>query len=62
MGEVIALKQYVSDEDIKHVVYSRQEIEQLFHCPTCGDIQVIAGTAWHTRPIEDHEPGFFHME
>lgn len=55
MSKVISLKNYTPPDEIQHVTYRKQEIEQMFHCSTCGDLQVIAGIVWHTKSEEDHE-------
>lgn len=55
MNNVIKLKHYTHKDDIDHVMYNRQEIEQVYDCPTCGELQVIGGVVWHIRPIEEHD-------
>lgn len=55
MSKVVDLKKYTKDEDIRHVMYDRQEIEQVYICEVCGELQVISGTVWHTNPIEEHD-------
>lgn len=52
---IISLKKYTKDKDIQHVMYDKQEIEQIYVCEVCGNLQVISGTVWHTRPIEEHD-------
>ena len=54
MSEVINLKKYTKPEDITHVMYYKQEIEQIFYCEACGELQVIDGIVWHIKPKEDH--------
>lgn len=54
-AEVLPLRKYVDETDIDHVMHDRQEIQQIYSCPTCGDLQVISGVCVHTRPIEDHD-------
>ena len=55
MSELISLKKYTKIEDINHVMHVKQEIEQLYHCEVCGDLQVISGTVWHIKPMEEHD-------
>ena len=55
MNKVVSLKKYTPPDQIQHVTYRKQEIEQTFHCPTCGDLQVIDGIVWHIKSEEDHE-------
>ena len=55
MNNVITLKHYTKQEDVQHVMYNRQEIEQIHVCPTCGELQVIDGIVWHIKPIEEHD-------
>jgi len=54
MSDIVSLKKYTKPEDIQHVMYYKQEIEQVFDCATCGELQVIGGIVWHIRPEEDH--------
>lgn len=56
MNDLISLKKYTKPEDITHVMYDKQEIEQIYHCEVCGDLQVIGGVVWHIKPIEEHNP------
>lgn len=51
---VTYLKAYTPKDKIKHVTYSRQEIEQTYNCETCGILQVINGVCIHTKPEESH--------
>ncbi len=55
MSELISLKKYTKLEDITHVMFDRQEIEQIYHCEICGDLQVTSGIVCHTKPMEDHD-------
>lgn len=59
MGDVIKLKHYTDSKDIKHVMYNKQEFEQIYLCETCGDLPVTGGSVWHTKPIEDHPERMF---
>ena len=54
MSNVTTLKHYTKPEDVQHVMYNKQEVEQIYACPVCGDLQVISGTVWHTKPFEMH--------
>jgi hypothetical protein len=54
-NKVISLKKYTSPESIQHVMYRRQEIESVYKCPACGDLQVIGGVVVHTKAAEDHD-------
>jgi len=54
MNDIVSLKKYTKPEDIQHVMYYKQEIEQIFDCTTCGELQVIDGIVWHIKPKEDH--------
>jgi len=58
MSDLISLKKYTKPEDVRHVMYDKQEIEQVYNCAVCGDLQVVSGTVWHTKPIEEHENGY----
>jgi len=55
MSQVVDLKKYTKPENITHVMYCKQEIEQVFDCKVCGKLQVISGIVWHTKPVEDHD-------
>jgi hypothetical protein len=55
MSELICLKKYTNPENIEHVMYDRQEIEQIYHCKICGDLQVISGVVWHIKPMDEHD-------
>jgi hypothetical protein len=52
---VVSLKAYKKPEQIQHVLHSRTEIDQIYHCSCCGDLQVIGGVCIHKWPIEDHK-------
>jgi len=54
MGDIVKLRRYTNDSDITHVMYKRQEIENIYICETCGELQVIDGIVWHIKPDEDH--------
>lgn len=56
--KLISLKKYTKPEDIRHVMYYKQEIEHIFDCVVCGELQVIDGIVWHTKPSEDHNETF----
>lgn len=58
-NNVIPLRRYTDSKDIQHVTFDRQEVEQLFNCPVCGDLQVVSGIVFHTKPNEYHEEGYF---
>lgn len=55
MSEIISLKKYTKPEEITHVMYDRQEIEQIYNCEVCGELQVIGGVVWHIKPIDEHK-------
>lgn len=55
MSDVVNLKKYTKPEDITHVMYDKQEIEQVYNCATCGELQVIGGVVWHTKPMGEHD-------
>lgn len=54
-SNVVSLKDYTPADKIKHVTFSRMEIEQTYECPTCGPLQVVSGVCIHIKPEEDHE-------
>jgi transcription elongation factor Elf1 len=54
-NNVVSLKNYTPEDEIKHVTYHKQEIEQIYNCPTCGELQVINGIVWHIKSEEEHE-------
>ena len=51
---VVSLKDYTPVDKIKHITYSKMDIEQTFECNVCGILQVIDGVCIHTKPDEDH--------
>jgi len=51
---VVSLKDYTPIDEIKHVTYTKMEIEQTYNCETCGPLQVINGVCVHTKPDEEH--------
>ena len=55
MGDLVKLKHYTNNSDIQHVMYDKQEIENIYICEACGELQVISGVVWHTKPIEEHK-------
>ena len=52
---VVSLRDYTPADKIKHVTFSRMEIEQTYECATCGPLQVVDGVCMHIKPEEDHE-------
>ena len=52
---VVSLRDYTPADKIKHVTFSRMEIEQVYECATCGPLQVVDGVCMHIKPEEDHE-------
>ncbi len=52
---VVSLRDYTPVDKIKHVTFSRMEIEQVYECATCGPLQVVNGVCMHIKPEEDHE-------
>ena len=52
---VVSLRDYTPADKIKHITFSRMEIEQTYECTTCDPLQVVNGVCIHTKPKEDHE-------
>jgi hypothetical protein len=52
--KLVSLKNYTPLDEIKHVTYSRMEIEQTYNCETCGLLQVINGVCIHIKSDEEH--------
>lgn len=52
---VVSLRDYTPSDKIKHVTFSRMEIEQTYDCATCGPLQVVDGVCMHIKPEEEHD-------